>query len=122
MPFGSAASNWLGDTKVDRIIEVPVHRLDEWATAERLEEPILLKLDVQGYEARALRGTEGLLPRVRTAIVETNHARLYEGQPSLGLICSLLEPYGLYYTEAIGIIRDPGNGLPAWQDSVFQRP
>jgi len=59
---------------------VRVAPLDEFISAEQIEAPALLKLDVQGYELEALRGCETLLHRFAHVYCECSFVELYEGQ------------------------------------------
>jgi len=84
------------------------------------EVPILLKLDVQGYEDRTLRGAERLLQRIDACICEVNVDGLYEGQASFAEIVTLLQAAGLSYAgnidQACG--RD---GHAIYVDALFRR-
>ena len=104
-----------------RTARVPVRRLGDWAAHRQFAGDIVIKLDVQGYEANVLRGAGELLWAARIVIAETCFTPLYKGQASLGELCGILEPLGLRYREAFGVIRDPQTGEPLWQDSVFVR-
>jgi len=58
---------------VSGVVSVPVQPLDAIETLRReLPEPIVLKMDVEGSEAAALRGMPQLLKRVQTLIIELN--------------------------------------------------
>lgn len=63
------------DTKEN--IKVSQVRLD----AEVSNEIDILKLDLQGYELEALKGSVGLLSRVKLALLEVEFFPLYENQP-----------------------------------------
>jgi FkbM family methyltransferase len=101
--------------------KVPVRTLADWAASKTLVSDIVIKLDVQGYEASVLRGAGDFLRQARVIVAETIFAPLYKGQASLGELCALLEPFRFRYREAFGVIRDPLSGEPLWQDSVFVR-
>ena len=112
----------LGDqVRLASTITVPIRRLEDCAPTMHLAEEIVVKLDVQGYEASVLRGAGSFLSLARAVIAETIFAPLYGGQASLGELCAILEPAGLRYREAFGVIRNPDSGEPLWQDSVFVR-
>ncbi len=51
--------------------------------AIELEPEILLKLDIQGYEDRVLRGASALLKKTRACLLEGNFDPLYDGQAHL---------------------------------------
>ena len=58
---------------------------------------ILLKLDVQGFEDRVLRGGVGLLSQCRAVILEVCIDPLYEGQADFLGLAQLLHSAGLHY-------------------------
>lgn len=79
-------------------VEVPVRRLDDVvAAADLAPGPVLLKLDVQGYELEVLRGATATLAHVDALVVELSFERQYEGQPM--------------FTEVLDALRDLGFGL-----------
>lgn len=69
---------------------------------ERLIPPIsgdiLLKIDVQRYEAQVLRGASKMLGKVRTCILKVSVDELYVGQGSFTELVSILGAAGLQYS------------------------
>jgi FkbM family methyltransferase len=59
---------------------VEVDTLDAMFATLDLPGPVLLKLDVQGYELSALKGATALLERVDTVLTEASFVPFYEGQ------------------------------------------
>ena len=53
-----------------RAIHVPCERLDDLIDASTLAKPIVLKLDVQGSEAKVLAGATRVLPHVAAVVLE----------------------------------------------------
>ncbi len=76
--------------------EVAIRTLDEVFESIELAKPVLLKLDVQGFELEALRGAEKLLGRVDTVITECSFVPFYEGQALFGEILQFLAPHGFH--------------------------
>jgi FkbM family methyltransferase len=62
-------------------IEVPVARLDDLASHLNLRRPVLLKLDVQGFEREVLLGAERLLGSIDYVLLEMAFVQLYVDQP-----------------------------------------
>jgi FkbM family methyltransferase len=65
--------------------------------AVELEPEILLKLDIQGYEDRVLRGASALLRRTRACLLEVNFDPLYQGQATFHDIYQILLNAGFRY-------------------------
>lgn len=66
---------------LDQTEEIDVTTLDSWAAGRTLETPILVKLDVQGSEAAAIKGGERTLRRASAVWTELSLVELYDGQP-----------------------------------------
>jgi len=60
--------------------KVRVVPLDSWASKASLEPPLLIKLDVQGYEDRVIRGGIKTVKRAAVILTEVSFCELYEGQ------------------------------------------
>ncbi|MGH8461577.1 MAG: FkbM family methyltransferase [Stenotrophobium sp.] len=61
-------------------IQVEVKPLHAVVTADELQSPALLKLDVQGFELDALKGCESLLSKFEHIYLELSFVELYGGQ------------------------------------------
>jgi FkbM family methyltransferase len=103
-------------------VVVPVTTLDT-ALAEFMDGmalDILLKLDVQGYEDRVLRGAARLLGKVQACLLEVSVDPLYRGQASFKDLVMLLDASGLEYAgnldQAYG-----EDGRVMWLDALFVR-
>jgi FkbM family methyltransferase len=62
-----------------------------------LEKDIFIKLDVQGYEDRVLRGGMDVIRQSRAMLVEVNVEPLYKGQASFNDILATLGECGFHY-------------------------
>lgn len=67
-----------------------VFRLDQVLDCADLVPPVLLKIDVQGFELEVLRGAKDLLDCVDWILVEVSFSELYEGQPLAGHVIAWL--------------------------------
>jgi FkbM family methyltransferase len=103
----------------------PVHvvTLDSWASTLSLEEPLFIKLDVEGYEDRVIRGGTITFGRTGAVLMEVSFVELYKGQHlfddihslmrSLRFACAGLirnaydESFRILYADAI-FVRRPG--------------
>jgi FkbM family methyltransferase len=81
LPMANAHKEAFPHSKDQVPVKVRVERLDTVAAGLELVDPILIKIDVQGYEDRVLKGGEELVRRARWIIVEVSFVQLYQGQP-----------------------------------------
>jgi FkbM family methyltransferase len=106
-------------TAEEHQITVAVSTLDEVSSTLVLEDPILLKIDTQGFEREVLLGAKRVLPRVRLIVVETSFVPLYEGQPLFPTIYSLMADQGFEYAGSLHQLRSPRDGTPLQQEALF---
>jgi len=100
---------------------VDVNTLDNMTQELDLEDNILLKIDVQGYEHKVIMGSRNILNRIKLIIIETSFHELYEGQPLFQDIYELLFKQGFVYAGSWGELKSPLDGAPLQQDSIFIR-
>jgi FkbM family methyltransferase len=98
---------------------IEINTLDEIFKDISLEDNILLKIDVQGYEQKVLTGAKAILERVKVIIIETSFCELYEGQTLFADIYNLLTNQGFVYSGSLEELKSPVDGLPLQQDSLF---
>jgi len=102
-------------------ITVPLARLDDYLDRMDLNPPVLLKLDVQGYEAAVLRGAAKTLQRVDYLLTEVSFQELYAGQPLFDEIHALLTGQGFRYTGSLDSMLSPLDGSILQADALFTR-
>lgn len=106
----------------DRLEAIEIKTLDEVFQSLGLEDNIFLKVDVQGYEDRVLRGAKNLLQRVKVIIIETSFHELYEKQALFSDIYDFLTKQGFVYSGSLEELKSPVDGIPLQQDSLFIKP
>ena len=80
LPMANLHAQAFPYTKTVTEAQVGVRRLDEYI--ELVDEPALLKIDVQGYEAQVLKGAGQVLKRCAAVVLEVSWETLYHGAPS----------------------------------------
>jgi FkbM family methyltransferase len=110
-------------TEIAREERIRVRRLDTLVNAGevRLDRPVLMKVDVQGFEARVFEGCGTALDRVDALIVEMSLVALYAGQPLLADVRRLLESRGLRYAGEFDRVVSPVTGDVVQVDGLFLR-
>ncbi|GAB2778934.1 [alpha-L-fucopyranosyl-(1-_3)-alpha-L-rhamnopyran osyl-(1-_3)-2-O-methyl-alpha-L-rhamnopyranosyl] dimycocerosyl phenol-phthiocerol 2'''-O-methyltransferase [Rhabdobacter roseus] len=115
LPVSDFQKNEIPITAETTLIKVPIKRLDdvvqEWNMS--LDGPILLKLDVQGYEKEVLKGASEFIKRVDYLLFEASFVSMYEGEPLFeemhdfvrGLGFRLVGPVGSLQTDKEQIVQ-----------------
>lgn len=101
------------------VLQVPVRRLDACLPGP-LRRPVLLKIDVQGYELEVLKGANDLLAAIDVIFVEASCVELYEGQALDRDVLQLLTSKGFYLAGRFNNQRYQGALVQA--DLLFRRP
>ena len=118
LPLGEAQKRYF-DMDEERVVSVPVRRLDNLIGAHELKRPVLLKIDVQGFEFETLQGASGLLEFVDAVYVECSFVELYVGQKLAADVASYLRDHGLIETSRFNICRKGPQDVQA--DLLFER-
>lgn len=102
-------------------IELPVQRLDDLEGVRALPSPLLLKLDVQGYELEVLAGAAETLARTEVILSEVALLEYNKGSPLMHeVIVSLAERDFLPYDICGGLRRSSDQAL-FQTDLIFVR-
>ena len=102
-------------------ITVPVHRLDTLGSDLDLITPMLVKIDVQGFEDRVLRGGERVIRQADFVLIETAFDRLYEGEATFPVVYELMSGFGFRYMGNLDQVDNPATGRPLYADALFLR-
>jgi len=95
--------------------------LDEVLGAVEMESPVLLKLDVQGYEAQTLRGGSQLLGRVEWVVAEASLKPMYQGEALFMDLVEIMRSAGFSFLRPVGFLPDPRTGEVLQIDALFGR-
>lgn len=101
-------------------IAIKVDTLDNALANERLQPAILVKLDVQGFEGRVLRGGRKLMARAQACIVEISLDSLYEGQSTFKEIFLELDSQSFRYAGNFSQAYSADSHV-VYIDAVFMR-
>lgn len=90
LPITSRQDEIFPGTAEAGTLTVEVAPLGDFLTAPDIMRPALLKLDVQGYELKALQGCESLIGKFDLIYAECSFVELYAGQPRAHEVISWL--------------------------------
>jgi len=79
------------DIKEERKLEID--KLDNILGDAKLKRPILIKIDVQGFELETLKGASKILLNVDYIILEVSSSEMYKNQPTEDVLVDYLRNY-----------------------------
>jgi FkbM family methyltransferase len=101
--------------------EISIYKLDDFVVLNNLnlEPNIFIKMDVQGFENRVIRGGEDTFKKAKIVMTEVSFQQLYEEQASFDDIYKSLRHMGYDFKGVIDRELHPENGLPVYADVLF---
>jgi len=106
-----------GEVRTEAVRTAP---LSELLDDSSIEEPALLKLDVQGYELEALRACGEILEKFTYVCAEGSFVELYEGQVLADDLIAWLAERGYELVRSYGGVSDE-HGRKIQADMLFKR-
>jgi FkbM family methyltransferase len=98
---------------------ITVKRLDDVAASFGKLENVLVKIDVQGFEDRVIRGGEETLKKVDTIVIETSFRELYHGQLLFDGIYRQLTELGFVFGGNLTQAFNKKDGSILYAESLF---
>lgn len=117
--MGETHKNAFPYTTATAIEKIEVDTVDNVLESENLENEILVKIDVQGFEKNVLLGAKNTLSNIKIIIVELSFEELYIGSVKFDEIYNMLKKFGFNYSGSWGQLNNPINGKPLQQDAIF---
>ncbi len=126
----SPSSSLLHTTKIHETVfpfttrsqleKITINTLDGMAPHVELEENLLIKLDVQGYEDKVILGGLKTIQKAKVLLIESSFEVLYEKQYLFDDLYEMLKKLGFTYHGSTNIERYKNN-LPLFEDAIFIR-
>ena len=98
---------------------LPVKVLDNVIDVSKFRKPILMKIDVQGFESKVLSGSKETLKETKYVLMETSFHSLYKGESNLTSMIELMGELGFELSVPLDFLRDPISGGPLQADFLF---
>ena len=121
LPLGEDRVSAFPESTVEREMKVKILTLDVLFSDRRLEKPILVKIDVQGFEDKVIRGGSKFLSQVDWVLIEVSFAVLYKGEQDFQCILSLLNESGFEFMKPMNFHTSPLTGEIMEMDALFRR-
>jgi FkbM family methyltransferase len=106
-------------TKDELIERVEIKKLDDVINDINLKHPLLIKLDVQGFEDKVIQGGKSTFSKADIIIIELSVEVLYEGQKLFDEIYETLKDLGFQYRGNYGQLNHPNDGRVLQMDGIF---
>jgi FkbM family methyltransferase len=100
-------------------LNVPVRRLDDIAQTANFETPMLIKLDVQGFEDRVIRGGARTFQRAHAVLMETSAIPQYADALSFRQMIDVMDDLGFDYAGVIERVVTSKSGRIVSEDMLF---
>ena len=120
LPQSARQEEAFPETRRAETTEVPVERLDVLLEGEALRPPVLLKLDLQGYELEALRGAPETLRQSQHVLLEVSFIQLYEDEPLFDDVHAFMREAGFRFVRPLDVLRDAGGEI-VQMDAFYTR-
>jgi FkbM family methyltransferase len=108
-------------TGVQSVEKVNMQTLDTVMKRIPVRSPVLMKVDVQGYEMHVMKGAKKSLALIDCLICEISIRPLYEGGSGFDEIYSLLFRAGFAFSGQVGELKHPDTGEILQFDGLFLR-
>ena len=113
LPIHKNQTRLIPETSETKIIEVEINRLENFFKNNFFDKPILLKLDVQGFEKEVIMGAGSRLSEIDYLLFETSFMEMYEGEPLFEEMhkfvkdagYNLIAPVGFFQTSNFQILQ-----------------
>lgn len=101
-------------------LSVKVATLDAWSVNKTIESPLLLKLDVQGFEHEVIMGARKFLKTVDYLVFETSFVSFYEGEKLFPEMHRDVETLGFDLIAPVGVYAPRPHAI-AQMDVLYRR-
>jgi len=92
------------NTNSYKTIKVKVDKLDDFNFDKPIKGPVLLKLDVQGFEKHAIMGAVKFMKNVDFILIEVSFVHMYDGEPLFDEMNDLIKDLGFKLDRPVGLL------------------
>lgn len=98
---------------------ITIRPLDAVAAELDLAPNLLVKIDVEGYEDRVIRGGMRTIASAKVVLMEISFQKLFDGQVLFDGLYDLLRPMGFAFRGFQRQAQDPASGEVLFADAIF---
>lgn len=100
-------------------VEVVITTLDKVMADKNLNAPLLIKIDVQGFEDKVIKGGLTTLKKADMIICEMSFRELFKGQVLFDDIYNTITSLGFKYVGSLDQLRSPQSNAILQADGIF---
>ncbi|MCP4613426.1 MAG: FkbM family methyltransferase [Planctomycetes bacterium] len=100
---------------------VPVRTLDSFMEDSTIQQPDMIKADVQSFEIEVLRGAEKCLENTELLLLEVSYRRIYQNGPLAQEVISYVGSKGFRILDICTYIKRPFDGELTQSDILFAK-
>jgi FkbM family methyltransferase len=104
--------------KTDKIT-IEIHPLDMYMNQIDINDSLLIKIDVQGFEDKVIDGGVEIIKKAKAITVEVSFQELYQSQPLFKDVYDRLIRLGFEYMGNLDNYFDQKTGAPLYSDALF---
>jgi FkbM family methyltransferase len=101
--------------------QISLKRMDDVFAQEQIQKNILIKIDVQGYEEKVLKGGDRTISECAVVIIETSFTSLYEGQWLFENVHGFFIDRNFRFAGFADQSLSKQTGVPLYGDAIFVR-
>jgi FkbM family methyltransferase len=105
LEMSALQQNLIPGTAIVEQIIVEVKRLDDLMHDITLTPPVLLKMDVQGFEKEILKGAADCLHQIDYLLFEASFVPMYSGEPLFDEMHSFVKELGFEFIAPVGFLQ-----------------
>ena len=106
---------------VDTVPEaVQIKRLDDVCESLGIIPPFVVKIDVQGFEDKVLKGGEKTFRRASAIVIELSSVSLFKGQPLFDDVHQQLRDLGFFFRGVVDQMQSPVDGRILQFDALYE--
>ncbi|MBT8040739.1 MAG: FkbM family methyltransferase [Gammaproteobacteria bacterium] len=99
---------------------IKIDRLDNLRESLEIEEPFIVKIDVQGFEGSVIAGGKKTLRDASAVILEISSYRLYEGAPNFDDLHETMKGLGFRFVGTVDQLRSKADSAILQFDALFE--
>lgn len=119
LPIGEKQNEMFPGTYEVGVEKITMKKLSDALSIDELISPVLIKIDVQGFELSVLKGSIELFSRIKYIYSECSYIELYKGQALFPEISEFLAKYGFKKIGEFNTSFDE-SGKPVQSDFLFE--